>query len=124
KVEAVGGAPWRCSGAAHVSAGFGHGVHGAEMWIEIAVARVTVDRSGDASLRSPDAQHRRVPLTGSGDRGGLACVVVLLVDRPPRSDVRRREQLEQNLADLPQFDVGMPTRIGLARSDDLRRLSR
>ena len=62
EVEAVGGGHGRCAGAGHLAGGFGHGVHGAQLGIEIGPAAVAVQRHGQAALMpcgsgSLDAHH-------------------------------------------------------------------
>jgi hypothetical protein len=53
EVEAVGGRDGRCSGAGDLAAGFGYGVHRAQLGVEITPAAVAVERHGQARVRGP-----------------------------------------------------------------------
>ena len=50
EVEAVGGGHGSCAGAGHFARGFGHGVHRAQLGIEIRPAAVAVERHREAAL--------------------------------------------------------------------------
>ena len=97
EVEAVGGGHGSCAGHGHLARGFGHGVHGAELGIEIRPAAVAVEGHGEAALVARRAgaldAHDAGFAAGADDGVGLHHGVVLLVDPALGADVGAGEQL-------------------------------
>ena len=50
EVEAVGGGDGRCAGHGHFARGLGHGMHCAELRIEISPAAVAIESHGQTAL--------------------------------------------------------------------------
>ena len=94
EVQAIGRRDRRRAGAGHVARRLGHGVHRAQLGIEIAPAAVAVERHRQAALRALHADHARL---AAGPSTVLVCTMesYCSIDPALGADVRAGQQLLQ-----------------------------